>query len=155
MSRKNVIALCGVAAIIIAATSWTTTQDRVKPQQPKSQVALEKEYYTRILPRLEQTYDHLHRLFQDERTITVGVAEVEDVKMQLLFAQRRCGKLSEKDYAEKSAPLRERKAGSLKLFFEEGRVGRVEMLKKLGHLEWLAVFGKADLNTPVGVSPWP
>ena len=152
MNWKNVIALCGVAAILVAATAWSSRQEKATLQQPKSQVALEKEYYNRILPRLEAEYEHLHRLIQEQR---VSIYEVEEVKMELLFAQRRCGKLSEKEYAEKSAPLLKGIDRTLNLFREEGRIGTEKLLKKLRRVEWLAVFGKADLNTAVGIPPWP
>ncbi len=151
MSWKNVIALCGVAALVIAATAWSSTQEKATPpQQAKSQVALEKEYYTRILPRLQARYQTLRLMFEGGR---VNMTELEDEHLELLFAQRRCGKISEKEYTKKMAPLLKAITKSLMLFVEEGRVDKGTVLRRLRRLEWFAVFGKADLNTPVGIPP--
>ena len=145
MSTKNVIALYGVAAILIAATPWSSTQEKGKPQQPKSQVALEKEYYGLIIPRLEQLRENLDAFFRAGRASRQDVLEV---RLELLFAKWRCGKVSREQFDAESKRMGKQATAFLR------REGGQLQLKTLMRLDWFAVFGKADLNTPVGIPPW-
>ncbi len=151
MTRNNFIALCGVAAIVVVATAWSSTQEKDKPQQPKSQVVLEKEYYTRILPRLERDIDALRLSYADGRA---SGQELFYLNLELLFVQRRCGKVTEEQFEAKWKPFSE----SATAWTYEAEKALImthsEAAKKLRRLDWFAVFGKADLNTPVGIPPW-
>ena len=80
--------------------------------------------------------------------------DVLEVRHDLLFAKWRCGKVDRAEFEERSKIMRKQAAVFLKAQEKSGRTIRAEVNKRLMRLDWFVVFGKADLNTPVGVPPW-
>ncbi len=155
MSGQRAFVAMVVVAVLMAlgGASWLSQQEVSKAPQPNPQVLLEKEYWRRVHPILDRE--------RERDTVPGGVWQwalesrlehgSHDASIELLFAARRCGLVSKKEFALKFKRMHAAVTAQLK---RDARWNVGPYLRReRRRLVWFSVFGKADLNTPVGLPP--
>ena len=155
MSGQKPFAVIGVVAvfIVLGGARWLNQQDSPKAPKPNPQVLLEREYWRRVHPILDR------ERYQDTvpaRTMQWALESRlengdDDASVELLFAARRCGLVSKEEFV--LAFERMHSVVAWQIERDARRYVGPHIRRQRRRLAWFSVFGKADLNTPVGLPP--
>ena len=154
MSGQKPFVAMGVVAvfIVLGGARWLNQQEKPKAPKPNPHVLLEREYWRRIYPILLKKWDWMPDDWV-KRKLTLAVIQSgeDDATLERLFAARRCGLVSQEAYAAKLRAIRPVIENSINVIKHRYIGPMAERQRR--RLEWFSVFGKADLETPVGLPP--